>query len=126
MRVLVPGGTGFIGSAVVKALIGRGHAVARFHRGPSADGVETIRGDRREFGRHRKAFARFGPDVVVDTIAYTESEAVRFVETFRGLARRAVVLSSQDVYAAYGRLLRLESRARELGRTVAREAEQRE
>ena len=115
MRVLVLGGTGFIGSAVVKALIGRGHAVARFHRGFAADGVETIRGDRRELGRHRKAFAQFGPDVVVDTIAYTELDAAQFVETFRGLARRAVVLSSQDVYAAYGRLLRLESRARELG-----------
>jgi nucleoside-diphosphate-sugar epimerase len=115
VRVLVLGGTGFIGGAAVRALIGRGHAVARFHRGAASDGIETIRGDRRELPRHREAFARFDPEVVVDTIAYTESDAVRFVETFRGLARRAVVLSSQDVYAAYGRLLRLETRARELG-----------
>lgn len=115
MRILVLGGTGFIGAAAVRALIGRGHAVACFHRGPASDGVETIRGDRHELGRHRHAFARFAPEVVVDTIAYTESDAAHFVETFRGLASRAVVLSSQDVYAAYGRLLRLESRARELG-----------
>ena len=115
MKVLVLGGTGFIGGAAVRALIGRGHAVACFHRGAASVGVETIRGDRRELPRHREAFARFDPEVVVDTIAYTESDAMLFVETFHGLARRAVVLSSQDVYAAYGRLLRLEARARELG-----------
>lgn len=113
MRVLVLGGTGFIGAAAVRALIGQGHAVARFHRGKTADGVETIRGDRHELGRHREAFARLAPEIVVDTIAYTESDAALLVETFRGLARRAVVLSSQDVYAAYGRLLRLEAGARE-------------
>ena len=115
MRILVLGGTGFIGAAAVRALIGRGHAVARFHRGEASDGIETIRGERRELPRHREAFARFGPEVVVDTIAYTEADARLFVETFRGLARRAVVLSSQDVYAAYGRLLRLETGTREVG-----------
>ncbi len=114
MRVLVLGGTGFIGAAVVRALMGRGHAVALFHRGETAGGVETIRGDRRQLDRHREAFARFDPEVVVDTIAYTESDAALLLETFRGLARRAVVLSSQDVYAAYGRLLRLEAGAREV------------
>jgi nucleoside-diphosphate-sugar epimerase len=113
VRVLVLGGTGFIGGAAVRALIGRGHVVALFHRGEALGSVETIRGDRRELGRHREAFARFDPEIVVDSVAYTEADAALLVETFRGLARRAVVLSSQDVYAAYGRLLRLETGARE-------------
>jgi nucleoside-diphosphate-sugar epimerase len=45
---------------------------------------------------------------VLDTIAYTEKDALALVAVFRGIARRAVVLSSQDVYAPYGRLLGLE------------------
>ncbi len=108
MRVLVLGGTGFIGAAVVRGLVAGGHRVARFHRGEPRGDVETIRGDRRELPGHRRAFARFDPQAVIDTIAYTESDAAALVETFRGLAGRLVVLSSQDVYAAYGRLLRLE------------------
>lgn len=81
--------------------------------------METIRGDRRELPRHRSAFARFEPEIVLDTIAYTESDAALFVETFRGLARRAVVLSSQDVYAAYGCFLRLESGEGRVGVSTA-------
>ena len=61
------------------------------------------------FPAHREAFRRFAPEVVVDTIAYTEADGHALAEAFGGLARRLVVLSSQDVYAAYGRLLRLES-----------------
>lgn len=108
MRVLVLGGTGFIGSSVVRRLLELGHRAAVFHRGEPAGGIETLRGDRAELPAHRDAFARFGPEAVVDTIAYTEREGEELVRTFRGLAGRLVVLSSQDVYTAYGRLLRLE------------------
>lgn len=47
--------------------------------------------------------------MVLDTIAYTEKEAAALVSALRGLAKRLVVLSSQDVYASYGRLLGLEA-----------------
>jgi nucleoside-diphosphate-sugar epimerase len=109
VRILVVGGTGFVGGAAVRRLLGDGHQVAAFHRGETSGGALTIRGDRNELPAFRAAFQRFRPDVVLDTIAYTESDAERLVRTFRGVARRAVVLSSQDVYAAYGRLLGLES-----------------
>ncbi len=109
MRVLVIGGTGFVGAPVVRRLLDDGHAVAAFHRGESAGGAETIRGDRRDLTSSREAFRRFSPDVVLDTIAYTEEEGRTLAAVFRGIARRLVVLSSQDVYAAYGRLLRLEA-----------------
>lgn len=111
MRILAVGGTGFVGGAVVRRLLEGGHEVAAFHRGESSGGAEMFRGDRRDLPSFREAFQRFGPDVVLDTIAYTEAEAEGLVRTFHGVARRAVVLSSQDVYAAYGRLLRLESGA---------------
>lgn len=109
MRVLVIGGTGFVGAPVVRRLLEDGHAVAAFHRGESSGGAETIRGDRRDLRSSREAFRRFAPDVVLDTIAYTEEEGRTLAEEFLGIARRLVVLSSQDVYAAYGRLLRLET-----------------
>src|SRR5262249_34733410 len=38
-----------------------------------------------------------------------EADALGFVRTFRGLARRTVVISSADVYRAYGRFLGIES-----------------
>ena len=41
-------------------------------------------------------------------IAFTERDASGLVKTFRGLARRSVVISSADVYRAYGRFLGME------------------
>jgi nucleoside-diphosphate-sugar epimerase len=105
VRLLVLGGSGFVGSAVVRSLQRLGGEVATFHRGEGAG----IRGDRAQLSSHREAFARLEPEVVLDTIAYTEEEAAALVAAFRGLARRLVVLSSQDVYAPYGRLLGLEA-----------------
>jgi nucleoside-diphosphate-sugar epimerase len=113
MRILVLGGTGFVGGAAVRRLVEQGCDVAAFHRGESSGGARTIRGDRRDLPGFRGEFERFRPDVVLDTIAYTEKDAEDLVRTFRGIAGRTVVLSSQDVYAAYGRLLRLETGPRD-------------
>lgn len=41
-------------------------------------------------------------------ICFTESDAHLFVNTFRGLVSRAVIISSADVYRACGRLHRTE------------------
>lgn len=107
MRLLVIGGSGFVGSAAVRCLRGSGCEVATFHRSEGADFV----GDRKDLVRFRDAFLRFDPEVVLDTIAYTEMDGAALAATFCGLARRLVVLSSQDVYAPYGRLLGLETGA---------------
>jgi nucleoside-diphosphate-sugar epimerase len=113
VKVLVIGGTNFIGPPVVRRLVDLGHQVAVFHRGQThADlphGVEHIHGDRVDLGSHSAEFHRFGPEVVVDMIAFTERDASGFVQTFRGLARRSVVISTADVYQGYGRFLGLES-----------------
>jgi nucleoside-diphosphate-sugar epimerase len=101
---LVLGGSGFIGGAAVRRLRARGVAALTLHRGEGAD----VRGDRAELARHRETIARLAPDVVVDAIAYTEADGASLVAALRGIARRTVVLSSQDVYAPYGRLLGLD------------------
>ena len=54
-------------------------------------------------GRLAPEFARFTPDVVIDTFAMSESDASAVVGVFTGLARRLVVLSSMDVYRTYDR-----------------------
>ncbi|AGA29637.1 nucleoside-diphosphate-sugar epimerase [Singulisphaera acidiphila DSM 18658] len=109
MKVLIIGGTNFIGPPLVRRLVGLGHEVAVFHQGQTqADlplGVEHVLGNRHHLGAHADEFRRFGPEVVVDMIAYIEADAAGLVETFRGLARRTVVVSSADVYRAYGRFI---------------------
>lgn len=109
MRVLIVGGTGFIGPYVVSRLLARGHEVALFHRGVSqlriSGDVVHINGARAELPSFTEQFRHFTPEVVLDTFAYSEQDARTTVEVFRRIARRLVVLSSMDVYRAYGRLL---------------------
>jgi nucleoside-diphosphate-sugar epimerase len=113
MRVLVLGGTGFIGPALVQQLTTAGHAVAVFHRGQNhADlpsGVSHLLGDRNRLAGRAADFRQFEPEVVVDLIAYHEQQAQALVATFRGLAGRLVAVSSGDVYRAYGRFLGTET-----------------
>ena len=113
MRVLIIGGTSFIGPEVARSLVERGHGVTVFHRRQTeADlphGVNHISGDRRDIGAFRDEFKRLAPEVVLDMICFTESEAQAAMQTFSGLASRIVTASSMDVYGAYGRLLRIES-----------------
>jgi nucleoside-diphosphate-sugar epimerase len=112
MRILLIGGTGFIGPHIVRLLAEAGHHVTLFHRGRTAGeataGVPNIHGDRDCLADFRAEFARLAPEVVVDMVPYTEAQARAVLDTFRGLARRVVSLSSGDVYRAYGILRRTE------------------
>jgi nucleoside-diphosphate-sugar epimerase len=120
MKVLIIGGTRFIGPFVARRLCEMGHEVAVFHRGeqestvlPEVEHIHSGVGpsdphDRRRLAEHREQFRRFGPEVVVDMIAFTREDAKALVRTFQGIAPRTVVPSSEDVYRAYGRLHRTE------------------
>ena len=110
MRILLIGATGFIGSYVSPELQSLGHRVCVFHRGKSpVTNAEQIIGDRRCLADNLTDFRRFAPDVVVDLILSSRVQAEQFMNVFRGLARRAVVLSSMDVYRAAGILHGTES-----------------
>jgi nucleoside-diphosphate-sugar epimerase len=109
VRVLVLGGTAFIGPWAVRALCAKGHEVTVFHRGSrEADlppEVAHLHGDRARLEEHREQFAALAPEVVLDMRCLSEADARRAIETFRGIARRTVMISSIDVYRAYGVLL---------------------
>lgn len=112
MKILVIGGTRFIGKATTTQLVGRGHEVAVFHRGKTAldsEGVKHILGDRQELAASRAEFQEFAPDVVIDMFAMTEVNAQSLLDTFRGVSPRVVVISSMDVYRAYDVLRGVES-----------------
>jgi len=104
MRVLLIGGNGFIGRFVVAALKQQGQVLAVLHRGTTAApaGVEEIRGDRNQLSTSTQELKRFAPDVVIDLVISSGSQAEELMNIFRGVARRVVMLSSIDVYRAVG------------------------
>ena len=116
MKILVIGGTSFTGPHVVRMLTEHGHAATVFHRGGTAGrhsaelpaGVEEIFGDARELAKHAERIRGF--DAVLHMVAMTRSDAAAAVEVLAGHTGHVVVASSQDVYAAFGALLRKEER----------------
>jgi nucleoside-diphosphate-sugar epimerase len=104
MRVLVIGGSGFIGSPLVRELMRAAHDVVLFHRGhsPAPAGVRAIRGDRRHLSDWAHMLRALAPEVVVDLVLSSGRQATELMDIFRGHAGRVVALSSMDVYRACG------------------------
>lgn len=108
MRIVFLGGTRFIGPRAVGVAHARGHSVAVLHRGIHRTelprGVEEVLVDREDVGSLRAALAKTRPDVVIDMFAMTADQARRATDSLRAVTGKVVVLSSQDVYAQFGRL----------------------
>src|SRR5437764_9829070 len=113
MRILVIGGTRFMGLQVVRYLSEQDHDITLFHRGQThADlpqGVKEILGNRRPLSASASELRGLAPDVVLDMIPFSEQDAREVMNTFMGIAGRVVAISSQDVYRAFGRVNRKES-----------------
>lgn len=107
MRVVVIGGTEFIGRQIVERLVGRGDQVLVVHRGLTepADWVECehLHVDRAGFPASASRVTDFDADAVVDTCAMTLSDVQTVVPYLPDVP--SIVLSSQDVYLAYQLLL---------------------
>ena len=113
MKILVLGGTLFIGYHVVKQLAQEGkHKIVLFNRGNRKDdipeGVDLIIGDKNNLRSYKSEFKKFAPDVVLYMVPFGAEDSEMVMEVFRGIAKRIVGISSEDVYRAYGKLIGLE------------------
>jgi 2'-hydroxyisoflavone reductase len=101
MRILILGGTVFLGRALTDAALASGHAVTHLNRGKSAtaDGrVESLRGD------------RTGPldillghtwDAVIDTSGYLPQVVRPSAQALRDSVRRYLFVSTISVYESF-------------------------
>ncbi|HKW60683.1 MAG TPA: NAD-dependent epimerase/dehydratase family protein [Candidatus Dormibacteraeota bacterium] len=107
MRVVVLGGTRFIGRAIVEELAASGDDVLIVHRGLLEPGdvlqVPHLHCDRAELVSHRDELAAFRPDAAIDCRALTRRDAEIALEALPDVPRR-IVISSIDVYRAFGAL----------------------
>ncbi|MFE1309823.1 NAD-dependent epimerase/dehydratase family protein [Streptomyces sp. NPDC058755] len=102
MRLLVLGGTEFVGRAVVEAALGRGWEVTVFHRGRHRppEGVRSLHGDRTAAdGLAALAADDTTWDAVVDTWSAAPRAVHEAARLLRGRAGRYVYVSSRSVYS---------------------------
>ena len=107
MRVVVLGGTRFIGRAIVEDLAAAGHRLLLVHRGVlEPDGMpeaEHLHTERAELADHGTELAAFRPDAAIDCRALTRADAEAALAALPANLR-LVVISSIDVYRAFGAL----------------------
>lgn len=104
MRVIVLGGTWFVGRAITEVLTAAGHSVLVVHRGisepPDLTRVPHLHAERSTWFAHKAAFNAFEADAAVDVSAGNAAGAQAALSALpRGT--RLVALSSVDVYRAF-------------------------
>lgn len=106
LRILVLGGTGFLGPHFVEAARARGHRLTLFNRGKTNperfsageyDDVEQLHGDRKSDLSALEAGQRW--DAVLDTSAYVPADVTRSARLLAPRVGRYLVVSTVSVYA---------------------------
>jgi 2'-hydroxyisoflavone reductase len=100
MRLLVLGGTHFLGRHVVSAALDRGHEVATFTRGVSGqppEGARALHGDRDDPAALHGALDGWRPELVVDTSCQSRA-AARNAAAALADVRGYVFVSSLNAY----------------------------
>lgn len=100
MKLLIIGGTRFVGRHLVAAAVARNHETTLFNRGQTSSeklsGVETIHGDRNS-ALNKLQGRRW--DAVIDTCGYLPRSVKASAEFLSDSTDRYVFISSQSVYA---------------------------
>lgn len=105
LRLLVIGGTGFLGPHVVERALARGHSLTLFNRGRTnptlfAGKVEQLRGDRKT---DVSALERGTWDAVIDTSAYIPADVTRVATLLAPRVKHYQIISSISVYADFSK-----------------------
>jgi 2'-hydroxyisoflavone reductase len=99
-KILILGGTGFLGPHIVTAARARGHTVTLFNRGKTHPGlfpdVEKLQGDR---NGHLEALANRAWDAVIDPSGYTPRQVKASAELLAPSVHHYVFISTISVYA---------------------------
>ena len=107
MRILIIGGTVFLGRHLVESALARNHEVTIFHRGKSNPGlfpqVETILGDReKDIGKLGEAGQIW--DAVIDTSGYFPRIVRLSAQILEPNVSRYVFISSVSVYRDFSKV----------------------
>lgn len=104
LKLLILGGTGFLGPAIVEHAVARGHSMTLFNRGRThADlfpDLEKLRGDRNTGDLAALEDREF--DAVIDTSGYVPGHVTATAGMLAEKARQYVFVSSISVYPAFG------------------------
>lgn len=102
MKILILGGTKFIGRHIADALLSGGHSVSVLTRGRTPDDlparVERLRGDRDDGPAGLQALAGRRWDACVDVSGYTPRQVRPSAEALSGAVGRYVFISTGSVY----------------------------
>jgi len=101
MKILVMGGTRFIGVPLVKLLVSQGHEVTLFNRGKKPSpvaGLRTIIGDRTDSQQLQDKLSGESFDAIFDNNGRELSDTQPLVEIFRDRLQHFVYMSSAGVY----------------------------
>lgn len=101
MRILIMGGTRFIGVYLTKALVEQGHEVVLFNRGKKAapvEGIQQIHGDRQNIEQLKEKLKEEQFDVIYDNNGRELSDTKPLVELFKDQVKHFVYVSSAGVY----------------------------
>ena len=101
MRILIVGGTRFIGVYLTKILAERGHEVVLFNRGNKpvpVPGIKQINGDRSDASQLKEKLASENFDAIFDNNGRKLSDTKPLAEIFKDKVEHFIYMSSAGVY----------------------------
>ena len=111
MRILIMGGTRFIGVYLTKELVKKGHEVVLFNRGNKPAPIERIKqihGDRKDATQLKEKLASENFEAIFDNNGRELSDTQPLIEIFKDQLKHFVYVSSAGVYLKSGQMPHIE------------------